>query len=158
MEILNVVPLESVNGVAFGASKEEVRKVFGPTFFNSADKVKETVNSICKTMEGLLSDSDLASIAGFELDCDTYVDVQMDYRQEKFVAITIYVDFHKYVKIGDKKIPVRKIKKIKELADDFVWSECVSAWVSKSKQIRVICSGGPKKINSICFGCADQFN
>lgn len=154
---MDIIPLEKVNGVAFGSSKEEVRAVFGSHFYNSAERVKKTVDAIYGYMQNRLDSSDLSMISEFELDVDTYLDAQIEYRKERFVCATFYTADYKYLMVGGKKVPIRKIKKILELSDDFEWNEGTFIWSSKEKQIKVNCQDSKRNVISITFGCAGYF-
>ena len=173
MTKVTIVPHKSVNGVHFGASKEDVRKVFGSGFKNSIEEmnkpmneseqkaikeVEEAIKALYQHMGKDPNSFEWPDISEFEEDNDTYNLVQIEYENDRFVSATIYAQDMKHLAIWDQDCSDLEIEKILTLAKDFEWDEEETSWLSKSKQIAIYCSEGKRKIDSITFGCPGYYN
>ena len=173
MDKLTIIPLKSVNGVHFGATKNEVRKVLGSDYENSIEEMNKPMNQEEKKAINAVEDAIKAlyqhmgkdpnsfewpDISEFEEDNDTYNLVQIEYEENKFVSATIYVQDIKHLTVFDYDCSDFEIEKILTLAKDFVWDEEDTTWLSKSRQIAIYCSEGKRKIDSITFGCPGYFD
>ncbi|MBR4630266.1 MAG: hypothetical protein IKO57_07470 [Treponema sp.] len=173
MDRVTIIPLKSVNGVPFGAKKEEVRKVLGSDYENSLEtieenkdvfemeevkKVEETFKELYKHMGKNPEDFEWPDISEFEEDNDTYNLVQIEYEDDKFVSATVYAHNAKHLTIGDNDCSDLELAKILTLATDFEWIEEDTSWVSKSKQVGLYCPEDKYKIDSITFGCPGYYN
>lgn len=173
MTKLTITPLKSVNGVPFGASKEDVRKVLGRDFKNSIEEMNKSMNAneqkAIKEVEEAIkalyqhmgkdpNSFRWPDISEFEEDNDTYNLVQIEYENNKFVSATIYAQNMKNLSIWDQDCSDLEIEKILTLAKDFEWDEEDTSWLSKAKQIGIYCSEGKRKIDSITFGCPGYYD
>lgn len=173
MDKVIIIPLKSVNGIPFGATKEEVRKAFGSDYENTVElreKNKDVFNSaeikeLEKSLKALYHDMgkdpdsfEWPDISEYESDCDTYNLVQIEYEDDKFVAATIYAQDLKHLTIWEQDCSDFEIEKILTVAKDFEWDKEDSSWLSKSKQIAIYCPEGKRKIESITFGCPGYYD
>lgn len=97
-------------------------------------------------------------ISEFDEDTDTYNLVQIEYEDDIFVAATIYAQDMKHLSVWEHDCPDLEIEKILTLAKDFEWDQEDTSWTSRSKQISIYCSEGPRKLDSITFGCPGYFD
>jgi len=175
MDKVTIIPLKSVNGVPFGTKKEDVRKALGPDYENSLDIIKkneslnqdqqkaldEVENAIKALYQHMGKDPnsfEWPDISEFEEDTDTYNLVQIEYEDDIFVAAAIYAQDLKHLTIWNHDCSDLEIEKILTLAEDFEWDQEDTSWTSRSKQISIYCSEGPRKIDSITFGCPGYFD
>ena len=173
MDKLTIIPLKSVNGVPFGATKEEVRKVLGSDYENSLEiieknkgafeskeikEIEKSFKALYQHMEKDPNSFEWPDISEFEEDNDTYNLVQIEYEDDRFVSATIYPQDLRHFTIFDYDCSDFEIEKILTLAKDFVWDEEDTTWLSKSRQIAIYCSEGKRKIDSITFGCPGYYD
>lgn len=173
MNNITIIPLQSLNGIPFGASKADVRKVLGSNYENSIETInknKDTFNSepvklIEDSIKALYKDMgknpnsfEWPDISEFQEDCDTYPFVQIGYRNNKFVTATIYAYDFKNLTIYGLDCSNLEIEKLLTLADDFKWNEESTSWISSFKQISIYCSLDKQKMDSITFGCPGYFD
>ena len=173
MDNVTIIPLESVNGVPFGVSKDAVRKALGPDYENSLEtieknknvfeskEIKEIEESFKALYQHIGKNPDTfewPDISEFEADTDTYNLVQIEYENDKFVSATIYAQDLKHLTIWDQDCSDFEIEKVLTLAKDFEWDEEDTTWLSKSRQIAIYCSEGKRKIDSITFGCPGYYD
>ena len=57
MNKISIIPLKSLNGIPFGASKEEVRKVLGSNYENSIEMREKNRNAFNSEPVKLLGDA-----------------------------------------------------------------------------------------------------
>lgn len=174
MNKLSIIPLKSVNGIPFGATKEEVRKGLGQDYENSLETIEknkqlnpdeqkalgEVENALKALYKHMGKDPDSfewPDISEFEEDTDTYNLVQLEYEDNIFVSATMYSHDIKHLTIFDYDCSDLEIEKILTLSKDFVWDEENTSWMSKSRQIAIYCSENKRKIDSITFGCPGYF-
>ena len=173
MDRVTIIPLKSVNGVPFGATKEEVRKVLGSDYENSVElreknkdvfdspeikQLEESLKALYQEMGKDPNSFEWPDISEYEEDNDTYNLVQIEYEDDIFVSATIYAQDMKYLSVWGHDCSDLEIEKILTLAKDFEWDQEDTSWTSRSKQISIYCSEGPRKLDSITFGCPGYFD
>ncbi|MBP1566616.1 MAG: hypothetical protein J6A58_12800 [Oscillospiraceae bacterium] len=128
MKIIKAIPLSEVNGIKFGAKREEVRKVFG-----EAKEFKKTSFSKTTTDD-----------FGF---CHVYYNVN-----DEFEAIEIFNEVD--VKINDVIVfPNNDISVLKSMFADFEDDE--DGTICKSQSIGVYAPDG--EMECILFGCIGYY-
>jgi len=167
MNKISIIPLKSLNGIPFGVSKEEVRKVLGSNYENSIEMREKNRNAFNSEPVKLLGDAikslykemgkdpdsfEWPDISEFVEDCDTYSGVQVEYKDNKFVSATIYPHNIINFTILDHDCSDFEIEKLLTLAEDFEWDAEDTTWISRSKQIGIYCALDKRKMDSILFG------
>ena len=173
MSKITIIPLKSLNGIPFGASKEEVRKVLGNNYENSIELreknkkafnsepvklLEDSIRSLYKEMGKDPASFEWPDISEFVEDCDTYPNVQVEYQENKFVSATIYASSLRNLTIWNHDCSDFEIEKLLTLADDFEWDEEETSWTSLSQQISIYCALDKRKMDSILFGCPGYYD
>lgn len=175
MDRVTIIPLKSVNGVPFGAKKEDVRKALGSDYKNSLetieknkilnpdeqkalDEVENSIKALYQEMGKDPNSFEWPDISEYEEDNDTYNLVQIEYEDDIFVSATIYAQDMKHLSVWGHDCSDLEIEKILTLAKDFEWDQEDTSWTSRSQQIGIYCSEGPRKIDSITFGCPGYYD
>ena len=165
MTKLDIILLESANGVKFGSDAEAVHKAFGDNFKNYKDKkLTDSDNEFLMKVAEKMSEISGKPVSNYtkylteetEFDndpCDYYPFCMIDYDDnDKFNAISVYADEKTKLFVDGKEYNF-DFATLLTLADDFVEEENKTTYISHSKQISIWCPDGDKRVESILFGC-----
>ena len=171
MAKIDIILLESVNGVKFGSDAEAIHKAFGEDFKNYKDKkLTDSDNEFLLKVAEKMSEISGKPVSNYtkylteenELDndpCDYYPFCMIDYDDnDKFSAIEIYSDKKTDLIVNGIDCSDFNIETLKSLADDFVWDKEETSWTSLKKEICIYCPEDDKTVKCVLFGCPGYYD
>ena len=171
MAKIDIILLESVNGVKFGSDAEAIHKAFGEDFKNYKDKkLTDSDNEFLLKVAEKMSEISGKPVSNYtkylteenELDndpCDYYPFCMIDYDDnDKFSAIEIYSDKKTDLIVNGIDCSDFNIETLKSLADDFVWNKEETSWTSRKKEICIYCPEDDKTVECVLFGCPGYYD
>lgn len=171
MTKIDIILLESANGVKFGSDAKAVHKAFGDNFKNYKDKkLTDSDNEFLMKVAERMSEITgkpvsnytkyLTEDTEFDYDpCDYYPFCMIDYDEnDKFTAIQIYSDKETNLIVNGTDCSDFNIATLKSLADDFVWEPQDTSWTSYKKEISLYCPENKNTVECVLFGCPGYYD
>ena len=169
MDKLEIITLQSVDGVTFGSTRKEVRKHFGNDFEEFPKKVTQT-EEFKKGYEEIVKR--MAEMAGKTVEeftkdvpkpnpriLDDYPFGMINYSDELiFEAIEIPSDYKTNLIVDGIDCSDFNITTLKSLSDDFTWDAENTSWVSLKKQISLYCPYKKTAVDCLLVGCPGYYD